>query len=487
MHVRLLSLPVIKQIPSLLFLAAMILSPLPMALGASTNTTWQAVGISEFMATNRTTVLDVDGDPSGWIEIFNPTTNDVSLSGWSLTDDPNNLRQWLFPNVVIPDAGDANGSDNFLVVFASGKNRATNTAELHTNFKLPLTGGYLALVDNKTNIVSVFTNYPAQSSNIAYGRDPFNPNFAGYFSATTPGDFNSTGGTNFSPAVQFSRTGGTFVAMFNLLLSVSNSAVIHYTLDGTTPTSNSAVYSNTIPITSSVQVRARAFGTGLMPGPVHSETFLQLDSGLSRTNSNLPAIVLYNFGAASIPTDDTYGSTNQFVNVSIYEPVHGITSLTNAPTLTARAGFHIHGSSTESLPKHAFSVEFWDDLNNSANYSPLGLPPESDFVLYAPDNFEPVLIHNPLIYQLSNEVGRYAPRTRFVEVYLVTNTGPVLATNYNGIYVLEEKIKWDKNRVDIGKIHSVDNLNPLDNTSPNVTGGYIMKIDRNEFCQCPRG
>ena len=164
----------------------MILSPLPMALGASTNTTWQAVGISEFMATNRTTVLDVDGDPSGWIEIFNPTTNDISLSGWSLTDDPNNLRQWLFPNVVIPDAGDANGSDNFLVVFASGKNRATNTAELHSNFKLPLTGGYLALVDNKTNVVSVFTNYPAQSPDISYGRDPFNPNFAGFFSATTP-------------------------------------------------------------------------------------------------------------------------------------------------------------------------------------------------------------------------------------------------------------------------------------------------------------
>ena len=203
--------------------------------------------------------------------------------------------------------------------------------------------------------------------------------------------------------------------------------MIHYTLNGATPTSDSAVYSTAIPITSSVQVRARAFSAGLLPGPVHSETFLQLDAGLSHTNSNLPAIVLYNFGAASIPTDDTYGSTDQFLNVSIYEPVNGITSLTNPPTLTARAGFHIHGSSTESLPKHAFSVEFWDDLNNSANYSPLGLPPESDFVLYAPDNFEPVLIHNPLIYELSNEVGRYAPRTRFVEVYLVTNTGPVLA------------------------------------------------------------
>ena len=75
------------------------------------------------MATNQTTVLDEDGDSSPWIEIFNPTAGDVNLNGWALTDDPNNLMQWRFPNVTIPDAADANGSDNYMVVFASGKNR----------------------------------------------------------------------------------------------------------------------------------------------------------------------------------------------------------------------------------------------------------------------------------------------------------------------------------------------------------------------------
>ena len=74
---------------------------------------------------------------------------------------------------------------------------------------------------------------------------------------------------------------------------------------------------------------------------------------------------------------------------------------------------------------------------------------------------------------MSNEVGRYAPRTRLVEVYLVTTAGPVTAASYNGIYVLEEKIKWDDNRVAIDKIHSVDTLHPLDNTAPNLTGGYM--------------
>ncbi|HTY88827.1 MAG TPA: CotH kinase family protein [Candidatus Acidoferrum sp.] len=469
---------VIGKFPVPVLLVAFSLSSLKLS-AASTNLTWQAVGISEFMATNVTTAVDADGDPSPWIEIYNPTASDVNLSGWSLTTNANNLRQWIFPNVVLLDAGDASGSDNFMVVFASGKNRTNNLAELHTNFRLPVNGGYLALADSQTNIVSVYTNFPAQLPDVAYGRDLFNPNFAGYFPAPTPGEANLIAGTNFSPPVIFSRPGGTFTASFTLQLSTaSNNATIHYTLNGSVPTSDSATYASPLSITGFGQVRARAFGAGLLPGPVHSETYLKLDSGLSKTNSNLPAMVLYNFGEANIPTDDTYGSTNQLVNVSLYEPVNGNTSLTNIPTLTARAGFHIRGSSTEYIAKHAFSVEFWDDLNNSADYSPLGLPAESDFVLYAPNNFEPVLIHNPLIYQLSNEIGRYAPRTRLVEVYLVTNAGPVTATNYNGIYVLEEKIKWDANRVDIDKIHSVDTLHPLDNSSPNVTGGYMMKIDR---------
>jgi hypothetical protein len=210
-----------------------------------------------------------------------------------------------------------------------------------------------------------------------------------------------------------------------------------------------------------------------MPGPLHSESYIQIDSDLLDTTSDLPAIVIYNFGAGSVPQ-----SSDQFANISIYEPADGVTSLTNASTLTARAAIHVHGSTSANIDKKAFSVGFQDDIGNDENYSPLGLPSESSWILYAPDNFEPVLLHNPLIYQLSNEIGRYAPRTKFCEVYLNTAGGKVTAANYNGIYVLEEKIKWDKNRVNVTKIHSVDNLNPQDNAQPNVTGGYLMKIDR---------
>jgi hypothetical protein len=100
------------------------------------------------------------------------------------------------------------------------------------------------------------------------------------------------------------------------------------------------------------------------------------------------------------------------------------------------------------------------------------IPADADWVLYAPNNFEPVLIHNPFLHQLSRDIGRYSPRTRFVEVYLNKTTGPISAANYNGIYVLEEKIKIGNHRVDIDKLEP-ENVKP-----PDVTGGYVLKIDR---------
>ncbi|HWD17686.1 MAG TPA: CotH kinase family protein [Verrucomicrobiae bacterium] len=431
-----------------------------------TNAGWTSVGISEFMATNVTTVADVDGDFSPWIELFNPTASDVSLNGWSLSIDPNNLRQWVFPNITLE-------ANSFIVVYASGKNRTSATAELHTNFRLPVNGGYLVLADAGNNIVSSFTAYPAQQPDISYGRDQATPTLTGFFPTPTPDDANTMGGANAAPPVTFARGGGTFVDAFTLQLSAASNAPIYFTLDGAPPTQESTLYDGGISITGSVQVRARAFLPGMRPGALQSQTYIQLDPGLARTNSNLPAVVIYNFGAGAVPVDDY-----QFVNMAFYEPQNGVTSLTNAPTLNMRAGIHLHGSSTLDLPKHAFAVSFWDEDNFDADYAPLGMPKESDWILYAPDNFEPVLIHNPLAYQLGNDAGHYAPRTRFVEVYINQDGGALAPAHYNGIYVLEEKIKWDKNRVDVTKIHSVDELHPLDNIAPNVTGAYMMKIDR---------
>jgi len=120
--------------------------------------------IGEFMAANNLGVRDEDGDCSDWIEIYNTDQEPVSIGGWYLSNDGQDLTQWEFPDVVI-------SGQSFLLVFASGKNRTTPGSELHTNFKLSREGEYLALVgpDGMTVATEFFPEYPRQISDVSYG------------------------------------------------------------------------------------------------------------------------------------------------------------------------------------------------------------------------------------------------------------------------------------------------------------------------------
>ena len=75
-------------------------------------------------------------------------------------------------------------------------------------------------------------------------------------------------------------------------------------------------------------------------------------------------------------------------------------------------------------------MEAWDEFDQNKNIAPLGMPSESDWVLWGPYNFDLSLMHNPFIYELSNQIGRYATRTRFVEVFLNTDGGPLDSNDY---------------------------------------------------------
>ncbi len=126
----------------------------------------QSVVISEFLAINNGGLRDEDGDSSDWIELLNTGTTNVNLNGWCLTDSAANLTKWRFPSTNIPPGG-------FLIVFASGKNRAVAGAPLHANFSLSSGGEYLALVQsNGVTIASQFSpQFPEQFANVSYGAE----------------------------------------------------------------------------------------------------------------------------------------------------------------------------------------------------------------------------------------------------------------------------------------------------------------------------
>lgn len=123
-----------------------------------------AVQITEFLASNLRGLTDEEGNHEDWIEVHNDGAAPVSLDGWYLTDNAGNLTKWRFPATNIAPA-------QFIVVFASDKNRRTPGAPLHTNFKLSDSGEYLALVQpDGTTIATQFApTYPAQVTDVSYG------------------------------------------------------------------------------------------------------------------------------------------------------------------------------------------------------------------------------------------------------------------------------------------------------------------------------
>lgn len=127
-------------------------------------------------------------------------------------------------------------------------------------------------------------------------------------------------------------------------------------------------------------------------------------------------------------------------------------------------GIEIRGAVSQLLyEKKSYALELWDAQNVGISKTVLGMPEEEDWVLHGPYG-DKTLIRNAIAYQVSNSIGKYAARTSFVELEI--------NGNYKGVYVLMEKLKRDKNRIDLKK------LEPIDNDSTKITGGYILKLDK---------
>ena len=123
----------------------------------------------------------------------------------------------------------------------------------------------------------------------------------------------------------------------------------------------------------------------------------------------------------------------------------------------------IRGSSSQFFPKQSYALETQDSLGMNNNVSLLGMPAENDWILHGPYS-DKTLMRNAIIYEMGDVIGRYTTRRRYCELYI--------NGDYRGVYMLMENIKRDVNRVDIAT------LLPTDTVGNELTGGYIMKVDR---------
>lgn len=183
------------------------------------------------------------------------------------------------------------------------------------------------------------------------------------------------------------------------------------------------------------------------------------------SGSNLPIVIINTDGGVPIVDDPRVLANMKIIHRGGGERNY-LSDQSNPEYLdfTGRIEIEIRGSSSQELPKkqYGFSTLYPDNVTKN-NISLLGMPPDNDWILNGLA-FDAALMRDYINYNLARRMGNYASRTIYCEV--------MLNGQYNGLYILEEKMKQGEARIDIKK------LSETDLTIPDITGGYIVKADK---------
>ncbi|MBF0252972.1 MAG: lamin tail domain-containing protein [Candidatus Omnitrophica bacterium] len=219
--------------------------------------------ITEIMGKNSI-IQDEEGDTSDWVEIFNANEETVNLNGYGLSDDPEKPHKWSFPKIEI-------ASGEYMIIYASGKDKKDPAKPLHTNFKISEKDESICLSDVKKKLIDK-VDIDVLPKDVSFGLKDETGKFV-YFSSPTPGKANSA--ASFSSRVEFSFYSGFYPEPLDIQLSVGNgeTGVIHYTTDGSKPTLASNIYSEPLKITMNTTVRAISLEKGALPSFPAGETY----------------------------------------------------------------------------------------------------------------------------------------------------------------------------------------------------------------------
>ncbi|MDB5326171.1 MAG: hypothetical protein JWM57_1740, partial [Phycisphaerales bacterium] len=286
--------------------------------------------ISEFLAFNRQTNKDEDGDASDWIEIYNPNSTSISLDGYFLTDKRSKLTKWKVPNIALAGKG-------YLLVWASDKNRTDPAKPLHTNFKLAETGAYLGLVkpDGATIASDFGAKFPPPKMDISFGVPPA----AGPDDYLIPTPIAANKPASLVADIVFDHDRGLYTKPFDLSLSsVTTGVSIRYTTDGNMPTTTTGtLYSRPIRIDNTTVIHAIGFQDGRTSTAVFTASYIFPANVLRQPEDIVgypnPKEPINNPGPHQVDVPLTYGMNPDIVNDPQYAQ-QALEGLSQIPTVS---------------------------------------------------------------------------------------------------------------------------------------------------------
>lgn len=426
-----------------------------------------SVVINEILASNLSDVRDPQGQHEDWIELYNVGNTPVDLAGYYLTDDLARPTKWQFP------AGDPAATKiparGYLLIWADGD---IADSGLHASFRLSAEGEVVALFapDGLTMLDSLA--FGPLEPDVSYGRYPDGAADLRFFGYPTAGWSNLVIYQGVVSPPKFDVGSQICTRPVTVALTTATEgASIYYTTDGTEPFSEArnqpvgSLYTRPVVIGSTVTLKAMAVKAGWRRSLTKAERYVFVGQDVQAFSSPLAIAVVDTFGKGVSRTPvPAYGC---FIELE----EEGRARMTGPLDFGGAGALNVRGKSSEGFPQRQYHFETQDERGQDKDVSILGLPAESDWVLYGPYT-DKSLMRNVLSYRWSNEMGQYAPRTRFIEMFLNTDNSLVTLSDYVGVYVLVEKIKISRNRVDIAK------LEPGDIAEPEISGGYIVKKDK---------
>jgi gliding motility-associated-like protein len=235
-------------------------------LAAGFSATAQVI-INEFSCSNRNGLTDAFGDRGDWIELYNMGASTEDISGYYLSDNDGNLSKWQIPaGTTVPAGG-------YQMVFCS-KRDLVNGNELHTSFGLTQTKNeWIILTTSGGSIIDSLRIVNPTQKDHSYGRTTDAAQSWSIFPTPTPNAPNVGGMDYYTAKPTMSIAPGFYSGAQNVSLSTTDgTATIYYTLDGTTPTQASMVYSGPINVSTTTVVRARAYSSDSNVPPSFVET-----------------------------------------------------------------------------------------------------------------------------------------------------------------------------------------------------------------------
>jgi hypothetical protein len=152
----------------------------------------------------------------------------------------------------------------------------------------------------------------------------------------------------------------------------------------------------------------------------------------------------------------------------------GTATLMQTPDFFTPDTMKLHGASSAGFQKQSYDLDLADTLGRDVDETLFGMDSSKDWDSIGPWYYDRTFIHNAFVYSLANSMGHWAPRTQLAEMFIHSGGGILDSTSYSGVTLMTDRIKVASDRVNIYS------LGTDDITAPNVTGGYILRIDHPE-------